>query len=47
MSRYPVRHFSKALEEFFEMFGVTLLWVAFIRNLARTTPRLSFRFTQI
>jgi hypothetical protein len=46
MSRYQVRHFSKAIEEFSEMFGVTLLWVAFIRNLARTSPQLRFRFTE-
>lgn len=44
LSRYELRHFSKSLEEFFEMFGVTLLWVAFLRNLARTSPRLGFRF---
>jgi len=30
---YTVRHFSKITEEFLEMFGMTLLWVAFLKYL--------------
>jgi hypothetical protein len=44
LSRYEVRHFSKAFEEFFEMFGMTLLWAAFLRNLAGQSARLGVRF---
>jgi hypothetical protein len=28
------RHFGKSVEEFFEMFGMTLIWVAFLHHVA-------------
>ena len=30
LEKYTVRHFSKSLEEFLEMLGITLFWVSFI-----------------
>lgn len=41
LRRYTVRHFAKSLEEFFEMFGTTLLWAAFLRHLVQVRPTLS------
>lgn len=32
LGKYTVRHFSKSLEEFLEMLGITLFWVSFILN---------------
>lgn len=37
-----VRHYAKALEEFVEMFAMTLLWVGMLRHLGRVSPRFSF-----
>lgn len=30
LGKYTVRHFSKSIEEFLEMLGITLFWVSFI-----------------
>ncbi len=42
---YTVRHFSKSLEEFLEMLGITLLWMSFVKHLTRTSRQtlLDFR----
>ncbi|MCP3980252.1 MAG: hypothetical protein GY716_13185 [bacterium] len=40
-----LRHFSKSIEEFAEMFATTLLWTVFIRRLAAEMPSLRMRFT--
>ena len=39
-----LRHFSKSLEECTEMFGNTLLWCVFLRNLTRRASDLRFVF---
>ncbi|HSH42819.1 MAG TPA: hypothetical protein VK973_11915 [Arenicellales bacterium] len=39
-----VRHFSKSLEEFIEMVGMSLFLVTFIGHLARVAPRIRIRF---
>jgi hypothetical protein len=41
-----LRHFSKSIEEFLEMFGNTLLACLFLRRLAATAPDLRFRFDE-
>lgn len=38
-----VKHWSKSLEEFLEMAGMTLLWAALIHQLGRVAPRLTFQ----
>ncbi len=35
LKKYTVRHFSKSLEEFIEMVGTTLFWVAFLSHFSR------------
>jgi hypothetical protein len=39
-----LRHFSKSIEEFLEMFGNTLLWYVFLRTLTRVAEDLRLRF---
>lgn len=39
-----IRHFSKSLEEFFEMVGMSIFLVTFIGYLASIAPRLEVRF---
>lgn len=39
-----VRHFSKSLEEFLEMVGMSVFLVTFIGHLAAVSPRLEMRF---
>ena len=43
--RYVVRHYSKSLEEFLEMFGTTLLLAVFLNHIARIAPRIEIRFS--
>lgn len=38
-----LEHFSKAIEEYLEMLGLTLLWLAFLRHLAASVRSLSLR----
>jgi hypothetical protein len=40
-----VVHFSKSVEEFLEMLGNTLLWVAFLRHLSGRCREMELRFT--
>jgi len=42
-----VRHFSKSLEEFIEMVGMTLFLVTFLGRIARMGRELIFRFREI
>lgn len=42
-----VRHFSKSLEEFLEMVGMSLFLAAFIGHLAAVAPSLQVRFVNI
>jgi hypothetical protein len=46
LTRYDVRHFSKAIEEFLEMFGTTLIWVAFLRHFSHIAGDLHIRFAK-
>lgn len=39
-----VVHYSKSLEEFMEMLGMTFLWVTFLRHLVSITPEIKLRF---
>ena len=39
-----IRHFSKSLEEFVEMVGMSIFLVTFIGHLARVAPRVELRF---
>ena len=39
-------HFSRSVEEFLEMLGMTLFWVAFLRHLAAVTPELRMRLVR-
>ena len=39
-----LRHFSKSIEEFLEMFANTLLWYVFLKRLMEMAPELRFRF---
>jgi hypothetical protein len=41
-----LRHFSKSIEEALEMFGMTLLWVAFLTHLVRIAPEIRLRLTK-
>ena len=36
-------HFSRSVEEFLEMFGMTLFWATFLRQLPAVTPELRLR----
>ena len=42
-----VVHYSKSLEEFMEMLGITLLWVTFLRHLVRIAPQIQLRFRNL
>ncbi|MBS1270256.1 MAG: hypothetical protein MAG794_01211 [Gammaproteobacteria bacterium] len=42
--RDTIRHFSKSVEEFVEMVGMSIFLVAFISHLAATAPRLVIQF---
>lgn len=41
-----IRHFSKSIEEFVEMLGMSIFLVTFIGHLATVAPRLSIHFEQ-
>lgn len=41
---YALRHFSKSIEEFLEMFGGTLLWYVFLHELTRVAADSRVRF---
>ncbi|NND60494.1 MAG: hypothetical protein HKN49_09530 [Gammaproteobacteria bacterium] len=41
-----VRHFQKSLEETLEMFGMTLLWIAFLRHWMMLAPNLRLTFNR-
>jgi len=43
LREYTVRHFSKSLEEFLEMSGITLFWTAFIQYF-KFLPKNNIRF---
>ncbi|NNC76904.1 MAG: hypothetical protein HKN77_03010, partial [Woeseiaceae bacterium] len=38
VSRNWLLHYSKSLEEFFEMLAMSLLWLVFLRHLVRAAP---------
>lgn len=38
-----IEHFSKSLEEFLEMVGISLLWAALLRHLRTLTPQVTIR----
>jgi hypothetical protein len=38
-----LRHFSKSIEETLEMFGMTLLWAAFLTHLVRIAPQIQLQ----
>ncbi len=42
-----LRHFSKAIEESFEMFGNSLMWFVFVTNLGRVATELRLRFSPL
>lgn len=42
--RDAIRHFSKSLEEFIEMVGVSIFLVTFIGHVAAVAPRMDIRF---
>ena len=39
-------HYSRSVEEFLEMLGITLFWVAFLRRLASVTPEVRVRWVR-
>jgi hypothetical protein len=41
-----LRHFSKSIEEFLEMFGGTLLWLVFLHRLTQLAPTSRIRFVE-
>jgi len=43
LEKYTVRHFSKSLEEFLEMLGITLFWTSFIQFF-KLLPKTGVRF---
>jgi hypothetical protein len=44
LDSHSVRHFSKSFEEFLEMLGTTLLWIAFLGHLMARLPVVQLRF---
>jgi hypothetical protein len=42
-----VVHYSKSLEEFMEMLGMTFLWVTFLRHLVTIAPEIKLRFRNL
>lgn len=47
LSTYQVRHYSKSVEEFWEMLSMTLLWIIFLRHLVRSAPAIDLRFRNL
>lgn len=43
VSRAGLVHYSKAVEEFFEMLSMSVLWIVLLRHLALTAPVIEFR----
>lgn len=43
---YTVRHFGKTMEETIEMFGTTLIWLAFLRHFMRQNTCFQINFVQ-
>ena len=43
VSRAGFVHYSKAVEEFFEMLSMSILWIVLLRHLLQTVPVLEFR----
>ncbi|MDX1515464.1 MAG: hypothetical protein R3288_01420 [Woeseiaceae bacterium] len=39
-----ILHYSKSIEEFFEMLSMSLLWLVFLRHLTRSAPVLELHF---
>lgn len=47
LSTYQVRHYSKSVEEFWEMLAMTLLWIVFLRHMVRIAPEIHLRFRNL
>lgn len=43
VSRAKILHYSKSVEEFFEMLSMSVLWLVFLRQLVETAPILEMR----
>ena len=43
---YRIRHMSKAIEEFMEMFGTTFILIAFLENLFRFSQKWTIKIAK-